>query len=80
MDWTRIERKWDRFAGRAKAEWTKLTDDDLKAVAGKKDLLVAKVQAQYAVAKEDAERQVDGWFAKLVASRAEKVAKNGAPP
>lgn len=79
MDWTRIERKWDKFAVRAKAEWTKLTDEDVRVVAGKKDLLVAKVQEQYGVPKEDAERQVDGWFAKLVARRAElAAAKNGA--
>jgi len=75
MNWARIERKWDRFAGQAKSEWTKFTDEDLKLVAGKKDALIGKVQEHYGVLKEDAERQVDGWYAKLSALRAERSAK-----
>ena len=78
MNWTRIERKWNRFGGQAKSEWTKLTDDDLKLVGGKKDLLIGKVQEHYGVLKEDAERQVDGWLAKLSAARAEHSGKNRA--
>ena len=78
MNWTRIERKWNKYAGHAKSEWTKLTDDDLKLVAGKKDALVDKVTEHYGATKEDAERQVDGWFEKLAARRAAFVAKNAA--
>lgn len=79
MNWARIERKWDRFAGQAKSEWTKFTDDEIKLVAGKKDALIVKVQEHYGVVKEDAERQVDAWFVKLSARHAEQSAKNGAP-
>jgi uncharacterized protein YjbJ (UPF0337 family) len=78
MNWARIERKWERFAGQAKSEWTKFTDDDLKLVAGKKELLIGKVQEHYGVLKQDAERQVDGWFVKVSARHAEQSAKNGA--
>jgi uncharacterized protein YjbJ (UPF0337 family) len=78
MNWTRVERKWNKFAGEAKAEWDKLTDDDLKYVAGKKDVLVDKLKQHYGIVKEDAEGQVDAWLAKLSAKRAEQSAKNAA--
>jgi len=77
MNWKRLERAWDRFSAQAKSEWTKLTDDDLKLVAGKRDLLIGKIEERYDVLKEDAERQVDGWLAKMTAGRQEMSGKNG---
>ncbi len=31
MDWNRVEGNWKQFAGKVKAKWGKLTDDDLTA-------------------------------------------------
>jgi uncharacterized protein YjbJ (UPF0337 family) len=69
MNWKRIEGKWERFGGRVKSEWAKLTDDDLKLIGGKKDVLIGKLQEHYGVLKEDAEKQIDSWIAKLSAGR-----------
>jgi uncharacterized protein YjbJ (UPF0337 family) len=62
MNWTQIEGKWDQFKGRVRSQWSKLTDDDIGNLAGKKDQLIGKIVERYGVEKEDAERQVDNWL------------------
>jgi uncharacterized protein YjbJ (UPF0337 family) len=59
MNWDQIKGNWKEFTGKVKEKWGKLTDDDLTAIAGKRDQLAGKLQQRYGVAKEDAERQVD---------------------
>jgi len=58
MNWDIIEGKWKQASGMAKTKWGKLTDDDLKAVAGKKDQLIGKLQERYGLAKDQAEKQL----------------------
>ncbi|MCW7541153.1 CsbD family protein [Aquabacterium sp. A7-Y] len=53
MNWDRIEGNWKQATGRAKEQWGKLTDDDLYAVAGRRD---HKIQERYGVARDEAER------------------------
>ena len=59
MNWDRIEGNWKQFKGRAKEQWGKLTDDDIDVIAGKRDQLVGKIQEQYGISKDEAEKQVD---------------------
>ncbi len=72
MNWAQIEGRWHQLTGQLKSQWTKLTDDDLAAVAGKREQLVGKLQERYGVMKEDAERQLDKWMAKLSPRRSER--------
>lgn len=65
MNWDRIQGNWKQFAGKAKESWGKLTDDDIKIVDGKRDQLVGCIQNRYGVAKDEAEKQVKSWEAKL---------------
>ena len=44
MNWDLIEEKWKQAAGLAKTKWGKLTDNDLKAIAGKRDQLIGKLR------------------------------------
>lgn len=64
MDWNRVEGSWKQMTGKAKAQWGKLTDDDLKVVAGRREELVGKVQERYGLTKELAQKQVDEWVTK----------------
>ena len=48
MNWDQIEGGWDQLAGQVKSQWGKLTDDDLKNIAGKRQQLVGKLQERYA--------------------------------
>ena len=72
MNWDRIQGNWKQEDGKAKAQWGKLTDDDLVVVAGRREQLAGKIQERYGIAKDDVERQIadwelkatDAWFAK----------------
>jgi uncharacterized protein YjbJ (UPF0337 family) len=65
MNWERVEGQWNQLKGELKSKWAKLSDDDFRYVAGKKDRLIRKVQERYGVMKEEAERQVDEFIAKI---------------
>ena len=51
MDWNRVEGDWKQMKGRVKEKWGKLTDDDLTAIAGRRDQLEGKIQERYGYAK-----------------------------
>lgn len=65
MNWERVEGQWYQLKGELKSKWAKLTDDDLKSVAGKRDRLIGKLQERYGVMKDEAERQVEDWLTKV---------------
>ena len=44
MNWDRIEGSWKQVIGKARAQWGKLTDDDLDVVAGRREQLAGKIQ------------------------------------
>jgi uncharacterized protein YjbJ (UPF0337 family) len=61
MNWDRIEGNWKQLKGQVREQWAKLTDDHIEAVAGKRDLLVGKIQEMYGITKEETEKQVSAW-------------------
>ena len=61
MNWDRIKGNWKQVEGRAKAQWGKLTDDDLQVVAGHREQLAGRIQERYGVAKDEAEKQLTAW-------------------
>jgi uncharacterized protein YjbJ (UPF0337 family) len=56
-----LKGNWKQLSGKVKAQWGKLTDDDLDLIEGRADELAGKIQERYSVAREEAERQVDEW-------------------
>jgi uncharacterized protein YjbJ (UPF0337 family) len=65
MNWDKLEGQWKSVSATLKSKWAKLTDDDVKNLGAKKDALVAKLQERYGILKDEAEREVDEWIAKL---------------
>jgi uncharacterized protein YjbJ (UPF0337 family) len=65
MNWDQVKGNWKQFAGKVKAKWGKLTDDDLTVVAGKRDEFLGKIQERYGFAKDQAEREVDDFLRTL---------------
>jgi uncharacterized protein YjbJ (UPF0337 family) len=61
MNWDIVKGKWKQFTGSAKAQWGKLTDDELQQIDGDREALVGKVQEKYGVARDEAEKEVDRW-------------------
>ena len=58
MNWDVIKGDWKQFKGHVKKKWDKLTDDNLDAIAGKRDQLAAMIQEIYRITKDQAELQV----------------------
>ncbi len=59
MNWDQVQGNWKQFAGKVKAKWGNLTDNDLTVVAGKRDQLSGILQKKYGYAKEQAEKELD---------------------
>ena len=62
--WEKMKGSWQQTKGAVKEQWGKLTDDDLMAVEGRRDILVGKIQTRYGISHEQAEAQVSGWEVK----------------
>jgi uncharacterized protein YjbJ (UPF0337 family) len=61
MNWDTIKGDWKQVTGSVREQWGKLTNDDMTAIAGRRDQLVGQIQARYGIAKEAAEDQVKAW-------------------
>jgi len=58
MNRHRVEGNWKQIKGKAKQQWGKLTDNEFDVIAGKRDQLSGKIQEQYGITKEEAEKQI----------------------
>lgn len=58
MSWDKVEGNWKQFTGKVRETWGKLTDDELEEIAGKRDILLGKIQEKYGIAKDEAEKSV----------------------
>ena len=58
MNWDIIEGNWKQLKGNIKQQWSKLTDDHIDMIAGRRDDLSGKIQEAYGVNKDEAEKQI----------------------
>lgn len=58
MNWDIIEGNWKQFKGEVRAQWGKLTDDQLDVIAGKRTELAGKLQEAYGITQDEAEQQI----------------------
>ena len=65
MNWDQIEGNWKQFTGKVKEKWGQLTDDDMTAIAGKRDRLAGKLQKRYGFAKDQAHKELDAFAESL---------------
>ena len=65
MNWDRIEVDWVQFKGKIRANWIKLTDEDLTRIGGRREELVRRLQARYGFAKLEAAREIEAWMRAL---------------
>ena len=61
MNWYRIEGDWKHFVAAARAKWGKLSDEQLLAIAGRRDELAASIQDAYGISPEASQGQIDEW-------------------
>jgi uncharacterized protein YjbJ (UPF0337 family) len=65
MNEDKIKGQWKQVAGKVKAKWGKLTDDDLKIAEGNSEYLAGKVQERYGIAHDEAKKQVKEFSSRL---------------
>ncbi len=65
MNSDQLKGKWKQMKGSVKERWGKLTDDDLDVIDGQSEQLVGKIQERYGIVREEAQKQVDEWNAKV---------------
>ncbi|MBF0526991.1 MAG: CsbD family protein [Deltaproteobacteria bacterium] len=63
MNKDQIVGNWKQLKGVVREKWGKLTDDDLDVIAGKRDILLGKIQEKHGIAYEEAEKQLKEWEA-----------------
>ena len=73
MNWEQVESKWKQLMDSAKENWSKLTDDDLQEISGKREQLAGKIQETYGLTRREAEKQVWDW-GKTVERGSKKIA------
>jgi len=65
MNWDRIEGNWKQLKGQVREQWGRLTDDEFDVIGGKRDKLVGSLQNSYGIAKDEAEKQISDFEAKV---------------
>lgn len=63
--WDQLAGKWKQFTGEVRKRWADLTDDDLEYIAGERQKLAGKIQERYGITRDEVNRQIDDWAAKL---------------
>ena len=61
MDWERISTNWPHWRDRVRERWSRLTEVELTAVAGRREVLLARIQEVYGLSPEETERQLLNW-------------------
>lgn len=58
MGWDTVQGDWQRHVGQVRIRWGRLTEEDLKEINGRRDVLVEKIQSKYYLPKVNAEEEV----------------------
>jgi uncharacterized protein YjbJ (UPF0337 family) len=58
VNWSVIQGNWKQLSGRLQERWGRLTRDDLRKLAGRRDRIMGHAQARYGAAWEKAEHQL----------------------
>ena len=64
MDWSSVVTEWKPFRNEVRAQWGKLTDAQLDAIAGLRTRLAEQIRASYSVTPDEAERQIRSFEAR----------------
>jgi uncharacterized protein YjbJ (UPF0337 family) len=65
MNWQHIQSRWSEYQLNAKRRWNRLSAEDLQAIAGDRERLVAKIAERYTIAPAQAEQELAAWLAAL---------------
>lgn len=58
MNWPELQWDWKSLASLLKTYWTKVTDEDLERIDGRREELAACLRRRYGYREEEAERAI----------------------
>lgn len=58
MSWEEIKGKWNQYSGKLKEQFGKLSDDEVIASEGHREILVGKLQEKYGYSHAEAEQKL----------------------
>ena len=61
MNRDQIAGNWKQVKGVVREKWGKLTEDDVDVIAGKRDILLGKIQEKHGIAREEADKELKAW-------------------
>lgn len=61
MDWERISTNWPHWRDRVRERWGRLSEVELTTIAGRREMLSARIQEAYGLSGEEADRQLRNW-------------------
>jgi uncharacterized protein YjbJ (UPF0337 family) len=59
MNWDQIRQDWKQVSAKIKVTWGKLSEDDLEAIAGRRERFAELLQERYGYAKDQADQALD---------------------
>ena len=72
-----LESQWNQVKGSVRQKYSKLTDDDLRVIAGKKDQFISKLQERYGMSHEQAQRDLETFVQGLRVTEAQHAHASG---
>jgi uncharacterized protein YjbJ (UPF0337 family) len=62
MEWHQIDKNWKQFKPKMIRKWSRLTEDDLTNIAGRRDLLEDRIHKRYGFSADHIRKEVDDWL------------------
>jgi uncharacterized protein YjbJ (UPF0337 family) len=72
MTWDQINVDWQQLSARLKENWSRLTDQELTGIAGKREQLIRSLHLRYGYPKQRAEIDIDRFIRHLTPEDAHK--------
>jgi len=69
MTWNDVEKNWQQFQPLVRRHWFRLSEADIAAVKGKRELLTRRIVERYGMSAADAEREIEAWVWMVKAPR-----------
>lgn len=64
-----LKGQWMQLRGRVRREWGKLTNGDIAAIQGDREVLLGRLQERYGQTREEVEHELDDWLVRIVNPR-----------
>ena len=62
MNWDQIKDNWSLLKSELPKNWTRLTDEDITRINGRREELVCRLQERYGFGMIEAQREIKAWI------------------